>query len=203
VIAQAHTYWLGSAPNAQADAWVVDAGAFDAARPGLDVARTVVCLRAAGTRGFERALERPRAAGIGVLMLLGARDISDVCAITECCPQTVMPVIDTLQGLDQLRAIANLPGVARLVFDGSAIARQLGIEHEDCLLAHRAHTVLASRLAGLPAPVDDGSLPPERARQLGFGACLCRDAADLKAAHLAFASSRSSASPTSTPHEPS
>jgi len=207
VIAHPHSYWLGSAPHALADAWVVDAAAFDAALPGIDVARTVVCLRAIdrpGSNGLERDLARPRAAGIAVLMLLGVRDISDVCAITECCPQTVVPVIDNLRGLDQLRAIANLPGVARLVFDAAAIQRELGVEHEDGLLAHRAQMVLASRLAGLPPPIDDSTLPPQRARQLGFGATLCRDAADLQSARLAFGPLRSSAAPSfPTLHEPS
>lgn len=193
------TYWLGDAPepdadvdaDADADAWVVDASSLppELARD-VDRGATVWRLRPVGTAGFESdlasVLKSAVVPGDGVLMLQGVRNIADVCAIVERCPHVVLPVIDSAVGLDQMRAIANVPGVARLVFDGRALQRQLHIEDDEALAAFRSQCVLVSLLAGLPAPVDDSALPASRARALGFGAKLCRSAAELRAACAAF-----------------
>ena len=178
-------YLLGPAPLPGADAWVLDAGeaAANVAAPGL---RWLLRVRPAGTPDFEGDLERARSPGIVALMLPGVRDIGDVCALVEHCVHEVLPVIDNAQGLDHVRAIAQVPGVARLVFDAHALQRQLGIGDDDGLLAYRAQVVLASRLAGLAPPVDHSRLAPERARRLGFGACLCQGAEELAAARAAF-----------------
>lgn len=185
------TYWLGEAPAPDADAWVIDASS----SPPLlarDVAQgaTVWRLRPVGTAGFESDLASVMKSAVlpgeGVLMLQGVRNIADVCTIVERCPHVVLPVIDSVAGLDQMRPIANVPGVSRLVFDGRALQRQLRIEDDEALGAFRSQCVLVSLLAGLPAPVDDSELPASRARALGFGAKLCRSAAELHAARDAF-----------------
>jgi citrate lyase subunit beta/citryl-CoA lyase len=81
-----------------------------------------------------------------------------------------------------------VPGVIRLAFGSVDLALDLGIDcapdgAESELLAFRSQVVLASRLAGLAAPVDGVSTAiedlqrlqadTERSRRLGFGAKLC------------------------------
>lgn len=175
-------YAIGPGPLAGADAWVAPAHVIGApaAMP------KILLLHPAGVSGFEDDVVLSREPGISALMLPAARDIRDVCAVVELCPHELLVVIDNAQGLDQVRAIALVPGVARLVFDASALMARLGIDGEEGLLAFRAQVVLASHLAGLPAPVDASALPADRARRLGFGACLCRDAGHIEAARAAF-----------------
>jgi citrate lyase subunit beta/citryl-CoA lyase len=173
-------YLLAPAPLPGADVWVRDAGVESTSRPAM------LRLRPVGSTGFESDLQQALAHGIGALMLTGVRDIAAVCAIVERCPLDVLPVIDSAQGLDQVRAIALVPGVARLVFDGRALQRQLAIGDDDGLLAWRAQVVLASRLAGLPPPIDDSAASATRVRKLGFGARICRKLEDLVAARAAF-----------------
>ena len=173
-------YLLAAAPLPGADVWVHEGICKTGTRP--DMQR----LRAVGSPGFESDLQQALALGTAALMIEGVRDIAAVCAIVERCPLDVLPVIDSAQGLDQVRAIAQVPGVLRLVFDGRALQRQLAITGDDGLLAWRAQVVLASRLAGLPPPIDDSAAAAARVRALGFGARICRDAQDLAATRAAF-----------------
>ncbi len=178
-------YALGPAPLPGADAWVAEiADAAQTLAPGLP---TLLRLHAAGSDEFGDDLLALQRSDIAGLVLPGVRDIADVCALVERCLHGVLPVIDNAQALDQVRAIAQVPGVIRLVFDAGALQQQLGIGDEDGLLAYRAQVVLASRLASLAPPVDDSRLTPERARGLGFGARCCHSADDIRATRAAFA----------------
>ena len=178
------SYALGPAPWPQADAWVLDIAQaparLDAHPP------TLLRLHAAGSTGFGHDLLQLQRSDIAGLLLPGVTGIAEICAVSERCMHPVLPVIDSAQALDQVRAIAHLPGVVRLVFDAAALQRDLGVDSEDALLMARAAVVLASRLARLARPVDDSRLGAQRARQLGFGARLCHNAADGADAHAAF-----------------
>jgi citrate lyase subunit beta/citryl-CoA lyase len=69
--------------------------------------------------------------------------------------KAVLPLIETAAGFDAVRAIAATPGVQRLLFGSIDFQVDLGIEgDDDALLFFRSLLVLASRLAGLEAPVD-------------------------------------------------
>ena len=173
-------YLLAPSPRPGADVWVRDAGDESAGRPAM------LRLRPVGSAGFESDLAQALAWGVEALMLTGVRDIAAVCAIAERCPPDVLPVIDNVHGLDQARAIAQVPGVTRLVFDGRTLQRQLAIDDDDGLLAWRAQVVLVSRLAGLPPPIDDSAASALRVRGLGFGARICRHAEDLADTRAAF-----------------
>ncbi|MBB6181920.1 HpcH/HpaI aldolase/citrate lyase family protein [Pseudorhizobium flavum] len=92
----------------------------------------------------------------------------------------VLALIETVRGLAEARRIACLDGVARLVFGSIDFCADLGAAHtREALLAARSELVLASRLAGLPAPIDgvttaidDAALATADARHaldLGFG----------------------------------
>lgn len=120
-------------------------------------------------RPAVHAIVVPKAEDAGALVGLG---------------KPVLPLIETAAGFDAVRAIAATPGVQRLLFGSIDFQVDLGIEgDDDALLFFRSQLVLASRLAGLDAPVDgvttalDDELAVSkdtaRARRLGFGAKLC------------------------------
>jgi citrate lyase subunit beta/citryl-CoA lyase len=96
----------------------------------------------------------------------------------------VIALIETGRGLARARDIAATPGVARLAFGSVDYCADLGCEHTaEALLHARSELVLASRLAGLPAPLDGvttsitadelWSDDARRAAGLGFGGKLC------------------------------
>lgn len=95
----------------------------------------------------------------------------------------VWALIESAAGLAAARAIAAA-GINRLVFGTADFSTDLGIAHErEPMLAARSELVLASRLAGLPPPIDgvctdlnDIARIEAEARYalaLGFGGKLC------------------------------
>ncbi|AIO77254.1 MULTISPECIES: HpcH/HpaI aldolase/citrate lyase family protein [Pseudomonadota] len=148
----------------------------------------VVRINAAGTPWFEDDLELCRHPGVAAVMLPKAEGIDAACTVVEATYKDVLPIIESARGLQDMHSIARVPGVIRLTFGSVDLALDLGIDcapdgGETELLAFRSQMVLASRLAGLAAPVDGVSTAiddlhrlqadTERARRLGFGAKLC------------------------------
>ncbi|MEW6255758.1 MAG: CoA ester lyase [Pseudomonadota bacterium] len=91
----------------------------------------------------------------------------------------IIALIESALGLAQARALAAHPAVRRLAFGSVDFCADLGCAHiRDALLAARSELVLASRLAGIAAPIDgvttridDSSEATEDARyacDLGF-----------------------------------
>jgi citrate lyase subunit beta/citryl-CoA lyase len=170
------------APEAKVRAREALAALLDEAAP------LVVRINAAGTPWFDDDLELCRHPGVAAIMLPKAEGIDAVCTVVETTYQDVLPIIESARGLHEMDSIARVPGVIRLAFGSVDLALDLGI---DCdpdgaeieLLAFRSQLVLASRLAGLAAPVDGVSTAiddlqrlqadTERSRRLGFGAKLC------------------------------
>ncbi|WP_283193449.1 CoA ester lyase [Rhizobium sp. AN80A] len=101
--------------------------------------------------------------------------------------RTGMPVIaliETARGVANARRIAETEGVARVAFGSIDFCADMGCGHvREALLLARLELVLASRLAGLLAPLDgvtasidapqDVSDDARYSRSLGFGGKLC------------------------------
>lgn len=97
---------------------------------------------------------------------------------------SLLPFIESAQGLWNAREIARCPRVERLAFGHHDFQRDLGIdgENEEILFA-RSHLVFMSRLAGVGAPIDGITAAlddaarlradVDRARRLGFAGKLC------------------------------
>ncbi|SOZ40119.1 HpcH/HpaI aldolase/citrate lyase family protein [Cupriavidus neocaledonicus] len=109
----------------------------------------------------------------------------------------LVAIIETALGLHQVDAVASASGVARLAFGSLDYAVDLGCSHtRDALAFARARIVLASRVAGLPPPVDGvtTALKDEAvlasdvayARELGFAGKLCIHPAQLGAVRAGF-----------------
>jgi len=170
------------APEAKVRARDALAAALDEAAP------LVVRINARGTPWFADDLELCRHPGVAAVMLPKADGIDAVCQVVETTFKDVLPIIESARGLEEVRAIARVPGVVRLAFGSVDLALDLGIDcspdgREEELLPFRMQIVLASRLAGLASPADGVSTAiddadrlradTERARRMGFGAKLC------------------------------
>lgn len=96
----------------------------------------------------------------------------------------VIALIESAQGLAEVRHLARIKGVERLTFGSIDFCADLGCAHViEVLLPARLELVLASRLAGIAGPldgvtalIDDTHLVSEnavRARKLGVAGKLC------------------------------
>lgn len=109
----------------------------------------------------------------------------------------VVAIIETAKGLHQVESIAAIPGLARLAFGSLDFSLDINCSQvPEAFLYARNRIVLASRVAGLPAPID-GVTPAiselavvaedsRYARSLGFGAKLCIHPAQLATVQRAF-----------------
>lgn len=161
---------------------------------GLDRAalgRLVVRINPVGTAWHAddlAAVAALCAQGLVGVMLPKAEQGDAVALVAQALPPeaVVIPLIESVAGLDAVDAIAAAPRVLRLAFghlDFQADAGLACAEDEAELVTVRLALVLATRRAGLPPPVD-GVTPDwrdparlaadaARARRGGFGAKLC------------------------------
>jgi citrate lyase subunit beta / citryl-CoA lyase len=151
--------------------------------------RLAVRINAAGTPAHEddHALLRQLAPNPpGGVMLAKAETATAVERAARSAVAPVLPLIESAQGLHGIDMIARARGVLRLAFGHLDFQVDLGMHcgaDERELDAVRLAFVLASRLAGLAAPVDgvttaleDGgrlATDVDRSRRFGFGAKLC------------------------------
>jgi citrate lyase subunit beta / citryl-CoA lyase len=112
----------------------------------------------------------------------------------------ILPLIETVTGMLNAMQIASAPGVSRLLFGTVDFCLDAGIEGDaDELSYHRAMLVLASRGAGIHAPVDGVTLDIRdideleraamRARRGGFGGKLCIHPAQVSRVNACFSPS--------------
>ena len=163
--------------------------------------RTAVRINDAASRDFAEDLLLLRESGIRQVMLPKAEGPGQVAQVLAATPDArVLPLLETARGLDACRDIAAAPGVLRLVFGtlDHAVDLDLDIEPDLQPLAEAAaRIVLASRLAGLAAPVagvtpqlrDEPRLLADWSwyRRRGFGAKLCIHPDQVGPVHAALA----------------
>lgn len=165
-------------------------------------ARVTVRINAAGTAWHEEDLAACRHAGVAGVMLPKADDAAQVGHAHAAAGKPVLCIVETAQGIDALPQIAGAPGCARLVFGKLDLAVELDLVPDEAdpeelvFLPWRAMLVLASRRAGLPAPVDgvftaigDAAALGRyaaRARRHGFGGQLLIHPSQVAAAAAAF-----------------
>ncbi|GAA0334178.1 CoA ester lyase [Sphingomonas oligophenolica] len=187
------------AAASEADAVIIDledavpVDAKDAARAALREAALakplIVRINAVGTAWHVPDCAALTTLPVAAIMLPKAERIADLDHIRRIAP--VVALIETAQGVAAAREIARSGLAARLAFGSIDYAVDIGCDHTHAALAAaRTELVLASRLGGLPAPLDGVTAAfdapatlaedVEMARSLGFGGKLLIHPAQAK-----------------------
>lgn len=145
----------------------------------------LIRINGADTPWFDEDVSALQQTGCRAVMLPKAEEPAVLHQLRQRLGEDVrlFPLIETAAGVDNARALAQVPGVVRLVFGSVDFARDTGIQDENGWLPVRVALVLASRRAGLGAPIDGATLhwddadalqaTASAARRLGFGGQLC------------------------------
>jgi citrate lyase subunit beta/citryl-CoA lyase len=199
---------LEKASGSGADAIIIDledavaASEKDAARAAFAKARlpdipVIVRINAVGTSWHLADIEMAAARDVGAIMLPKSENgsmIEDVCTATG---KPVVALVETARGISALHEIAEATGIRAIAFGSLDFSADIGCAHEpEALLFARSQIVLASRKAGLAAPIDGVSLSvsddmlveedARRAVRLGFGAKLCVHPRQIEAVMRGF-----------------
>ncbi|MCV0428516.1 MAG: CoA ester lyase [Roseibium sp.] len=117
----------------------------------------LVRINAVRTPWYKGDVEALQDLPVSSLILSKAEDPAEITSLWKKleCRVPVIALIETAQGLANVRAIVALDGVARLALGSIDLCADLGCAHQrDVLLPVRFELVLASRLAGIAAPID-------------------------------------------------
>lgn len=185
------------AKDAARDALLVAWSGLDAA----ERARLLVRVNPAGTPWHAADLAAVASlTGLGALMLPKAENPQQVEQAFRSSSARVLPLIESAEGVGQMDAIARAEGTLRLGLGHIDLQADLGLRcgpDEAELAPVRLAMVVASRRAGLPAPVDGVTTATQdtevlaadaqRSRRFGFGAKLCIHPAQVSGVHQALA----------------
>jgi citrate lyase subunit beta / citryl-CoA lyase len=154
----------------------------------------------AGTAWHEADLQAARGLPVAGVVLPKADSGEQVARVAAALqgPRTVVPIVETAAGVWHVLEIAQAPRVERVAFGALDFRLDAAVAGDDVELAYaRSRIVIASRVAGVAAPLDavTPSLDDERqlandldrARRFGFGGKLCIHPRQVAATHRAFA----------------
>ena len=175
-----------------------------AAWPDFDAAqraRLLVRVNPAGTPWHEADLAAlGHMPGLGALMLPKAESPQQIERAAHGGAVSVLPLIESAEGLGQMETMARATGVLRLGLGHIDLQADLGMRcgpDEAELAPVRLAMVVASRRAGLVSPVDGVTTATtdalvlaqdvQRSRRFGFGAKLCIHPAQVAGVHQALA----------------
>ena len=147
---------------------------------------------------FDADLAMLAACNVACVMLPKAERAATVVRVRAACPDiAVLALIETARGVLNAQALAEAPGVQRLVFGTIDFALDLHLSGDPLGFDHAAsHLALVSRAAGLASPV--AGVTPEimdaaplladlqRARAHGFSAKLCIHPKQVAIVHTAL-----------------
>jgi citrate lyase subunit beta / citryl-CoA lyase len=146
---------------------------------------TILRVNDATTIWHEGDVVMARGKGFAAIMVPKSESIGALTTLHHTLGGSVLlALVETARGIAAAQEIAAADGVRRLAFGSVDFCADMGCAHEpDALLFARTQLVLASRLAGLTAPIDGVTLAVEdeqateadarRAVGLGFGGKLC------------------------------
>lgn len=159
--------------------------------------RGTVRINGLGTPWFDADLDALARCGPDAVMVPKATPAS-LAAVADRLPGcALIALIETAEGLASLRRMVTSPGLSRLAFGNLDFGADTRIPGTGPILdPARFEIVLASRLGGLPPPIDgvtpelkDARIIAEdvsRSRALGFGAKLCIHPAQVAPTNTAF-----------------
>lgn len=151
------------------------------------------------TEWFAEDVALAAALPVAGVMLPKAERAAQVSQVAASLPpgRPIVAILETAAGLWNALEVARAPGVERLAFGAVDLQLDLGARGSDLELAYaRSRMVLASRVAGIAAPLDSVSLAIEdedeaereaaQARRFGFAGKLCVHPRQIAATHRAF-----------------
>ena len=168
-------------------------------------ARLLVRINASGTPWHDddlKLLQLLAAQGLAGVMLPKAETAADLQRVARAVGPAcaLLPLVESVAGLDAADALAGAPQVLRLAFGNLDFQADAGLAcgpDEAELVPVRLAVVLASRRASLVAPVDGVTpgtqdsvqlqMDAARSRRGGFGAKLCIHPAQVASVNAAFA----------------
>ncbi|WP_396918400.1 HpcH/HpaI aldolase/citrate lyase family protein [Mycolicibacterium sp.] len=152
--------------------------------------RAWVRINTAGTPTWSADLDALAGVpGLVGVMLAKTESVDDIAETTTRLPAgtPVVALIESALGIESALAIARDPGCGRIAFGVGDFRRDTGMSDDPAVLAYpRARMVIASRAAGLPAPIDGPTLRSASnhlardtavAKSAGMTGRLCLDAA--------------------------
>lgn len=196
------------AASTDADAIIIDledavaAERKDEARAGLKRDFTdkpaLVRVNGIGSPWHEQDMEALRGHGFSAVVLPKAEFSPEFQALCAELDLPVVALIESVRGMADARRIATTHNVVRIAFGSIDFSADLGCAHtREALLLARSELVIASRLAGLPQPIDgvttaidDDPLiasDARHARDLGFSGKLCIHPRQVAAIQEGFA----------------
>jgi citrate lyase subunit beta / citryl-CoA lyase len=139
-------------------------------------------------------------AGVAGIMLPKAENAEQIAAVLARAraAMKVLPIVETARGIAGLDALCGAQGVLRVAFGTLDFQVDMGIDGDgEELDVFRSQIVLASRLAGIGAPVDGVSTvfddaqaleaEARRGRRFGYGGKLCIHPKQIGPVHDAYA----------------
>ena len=159
----------------------------------------LVRVNAHGTAWHAADIAAVRPLAVAAVVLPKSENPEDVAGVVDALGAStpVIALIESARGLAEARRIAAVAGVVRLAFGSIDFCADLGCEHlQEVLLPARFELVLASRLAGIAAPIDgvtatlaDLSVTQSdaaHARSLGMNGKLCIHPKQIEVVKSAF-----------------
>jgi len=167
------------------------------ARAVEEGAQVMVRINSQGSDAFAEDLELIRRLPVRAVMLPKAESIEPLRALAAVTTAPIVPLIESALGVWQVMDVARGVNVERLAFGSIDFQADVGCAHTDeALLYSRSQIVLASRVAGLQAPIDGVSVilddsqviaaEAKRSRALGFAGKLCIHPRQVPIVNLAF-----------------
>ena len=156
-------------------------------------------VNAVGTPWFEGDVAVAARLAIAGILLPKAESADHVARVRAKLPATqrIVPIIETALGAWNVLEVARASRVERLVFGALDFQLDTGMHDEgDTLATVRSQIAIASRIAGIGAPIDAVSLSFDdeavmtaeaaRSRRFGFGGKLCIHPKQIPIANNAF-----------------
>jgi citrate lyase subunit beta / citryl-CoA lyase len=162
--------------------------------------RLIIRTNAPGSKFYSADLILAQELAVSCLLIPKSESLDQINGAAQTLPDTALiPMIETAQGLDNLKEIANSNQVLRLALGNLDLQAGLGMvcdAQETELQTARFQMVLASRVARIAPPID-GVTPStddlsqvaedsQRARRMGFGGKLCIHPKQVSTVHSAF-----------------
>lgn len=159
--------------------------------------RAVVRINGADTPWFDDDVEMLRPL-VNAGVMLPKAELDSVRQVASSLPgRQIIALIESVQGLFDLRQVVAVPGIVRMAFGSVDFGVDSGIEDiGEALTPVRTQVVLESCHAGMLPPIDGVSLElhdaaaigrdAKRSRALGFGGKLCIHPRQVAAVNEAF-----------------